>query len=211
VQDDPDRSHIVYDDVAIPLLIGGLDGEPAEIVVDVIYEPGPAAWAFWTAIALVAAAVVAWGWRHPSSARRVAGTLAAVAGVGSVVVAVTRGAVDPPLWWCAVVLLASAAVVAGLVLHERGGPRTSTALGLVGAGGLTIALVVGVVDRAWLTHSQLPVDLAPTLGRLLVASALAFGGGVAVLAVLSILGLGAPAEPDDAVRPAHPPPPRPAG
>jgi hypothetical protein len=181
VRDDPRATRVVMDDATIPLLI---DGQEAEIVVDVWYEPGPPAWLGWTVVAVAFVVVVAVGLRAPGPGLAIAAVGAVVSAAGSVAAALLAAPVAPPPWWLVAEASAVAAIVAGLRWPRTGAvaERSSVAYGLIGAGGLAIA-ALALVDRAWLARSHLPVDLAPWLARLLVAGGLAFGAALAVLAL----------------------------
>jgi hypothetical protein len=177
------------DDSVVPLLVGGVNGDPAEIVVDVQYVPPPPAWPWLVAIGVGLLAIGAAAWRgDPRRVTSIVGALLALVGVTATVTALTLSAVAPPAWWLGAVAMATVAIVATLVARTRGLiDRPIVEDAVLGTSGLALAGLVGLVDRLWLARSQLPTELNPTVARAVVAASIALGVGLALVTVLATL------------------------
>lgn len=179
VRADPGGQHVVIPGWEIPLEV---DGELAVVRGDVVWVPGPPLWPWLVAGTVVAAAVAVAGWSRRW--RLVAVAVAAGCGVTVVThaaVALLAAPVPAPMWWIVALGAVTGALVVGVgLLHRR--PRVGVAV--LGAAGVAATGLVGLVDRAWLVHSRLPVDFDAWAARGVVAAATALGLGLAGLALV---------------------------
>lgn len=180
VANDPDRAHVVIDDLEIPVLIGAA---PATIGGDVNWIPGPNPWPWFAlatglAIALIAFVRTRW-WPQAlvvALATLIVTEILHVAGGWSATSADTAARVGGSVYSIAGVIISAVAAV----WLARRDPRHATPL--VTIAGLFMLIAGGFADVTSLTRSQLPFTWAPTLSRLAVASALGLGFGLMVVA-----------------------------
>ncbi len=179
VRADPGGHHVVVPGWEIPLEV---DGELVVVRGDVVWVPGPPLWPWLVAGTVVAAGMAVAGvrrrWRTAAVAATVGCGVALVAHAG---VAIVASPVPAPAWWVAALGATAGGLVVGMVLLGR---RPRVGVAVLGAAGMAAAGLVGIVDRAWLVHSRLPVDLDARAARSLVAAATALGLGLAGLALV---------------------------
>lgn len=189
IRENPGQGRVVMDDEVVPLLIGGVDGERVEIVVDVSYVPPPALWPWVTALIVGIGGIVALGWvLGPRPVSLVVGGSLVVVTLFDLVTAVTESPVAPPAWWLVAVGGAGLVLVVGLaraVRASRGLDALTSAL--LGGSGLALAGLLGVIDRNWLVRSELPTDLAPGVARAMVVASIVLGVELAALALVASL------------------------
>jgi hypothetical protein len=199
---EPDRSHTVIDAWEIPLRVGEDD-----VVVSgrLDYVPGPSGWP-WLAGGAAAVAVIAalgqtrwWRWTIVVvAATLVAASILDVVGV----------------WWAtserslakagelAAPLLAGTVLLGALPVLWRA-PRD--ALLLVTAGAAGFGLLFGVTGLDWLTRSQIPSGLDPTVARATVIASAAGAVGILATAATRLPALAA-VTPARTARPVTPAP-----
>jgi hypothetical protein len=197
----PDQRHVVIEDWVIPLTV---DGRTAEIRGDVTWVPGPSPWP-WAALIVAGAGIVAaLGLLTRPGLAIEAGLLAGL-GCSAIALGHLLAATPAPWWWLIGVASVVGLLSAAVLVLARGRRRTGTIL--AGVGGLGAAGLIGVVDRAWLVRSLLPVDVDPAVARTVVAGSLVLGGGLVLASAGWLLGAGRHAA--ASARPG-PPPPEPA-
>jgi hypothetical protein len=173
VRASPDRQHVVIDRWEIPLVIGG---HHRSVTGRLLWIPPPASL---PSLLLIAAAVVV--------AAFAATTASGQRAIGVVVLAIaladavgnSLAVPHPPSAASIALLLPAGLLLVGVVLPAGNERRSAATIsGIVGT-----SLVLAIAHLSFLSHSQLPTHLPPTVARFALSIAYGLGIGVVIAAV----------------------------